>query len=83
MAQLQPTNVPVNWSDCPIVQRDPEKMGGVPAVRAWRVSADSIVENHDSGLSDEEIAYQFTLPIEDVRGILAYAEQARLSAHPV
>ena len=71
----------VDWSGCPIVQTDPEKLGGVPTVRAFRVSADTVVENHDSELSDEEIAYQFTLPIEDVRAIIAYAEKARRVAH--
>ena len=73
----------IDWSECPIVQRDPEKLGGVPTVRAFRVSADTIVENHDSEVSDEEIAYQFTLPIDDVRAIIAYAEKARRIAHPV
>ena len=40
--------------------------------------ADNVVENHDSGLPDDEIAYQFGLPIEDVRAIVEYAEQFRL-----
>jgi uncharacterized protein (DUF433 family) len=45
----------IDWSDCSIVERDPEKLGGIPTVRAWRISADSIVENQDYGLSAEEI----------------------------
>ena len=73
----------IDWSGCSIVQRDPEKLGGVPTVRAWRLSADSIVENHDDNLSDEEIAEMFEIPIEDVRAILAYADQARHIAHSV
>ena len=73
----------IDWSGCPIVERDPEKMGGVPTVRAWRLAADSIVENYEEGISEEEIADMFDVPIEDVRTILAYAEQARSSAHPV
>lgn len=73
----------IDWSGCPIVQRDPDKMGGVPTVRAFRVSADTAVENHDDGLPEDEIAYQFTLPVEDVRAILAYAEQYRHSGYPV
>ncbi len=72
----------IDWSGCPIVETDPEKMGGVPTVRAFRVSADTVIDNHDDGLSDDEIAYQFTLPIQDVRAILAYAERARSIAHP-
>jgi uncharacterized protein (DUF433 family) len=72
----------IDWSGCPIVQTDPEKLGGVPTVRAYRVPADTVVENHDYDLPDDEIAYQYSLPIEDVRAILAYADQARrLNAH--
>jgi uncharacterized protein (DUF433 family) len=70
----------IDWSGCAIVQRNPRKLGGVPTVRDYRVPADAIVENHDSDLPDDEIAYQFSLPIEDVEAILAYAEKARQSA---
>ena len=73
----------IDWSGCPIVETDTEKMGGVPTVRAFRVSADTVIDNHDDGLTDDEIAYQFTLPIQDIRAILAYAEKARRIAHPV
>ena len=73
----------IDWSGCPMVQRNPQKMGGLPAVRALRLTADTIVENHDDGLPDEEIAYQFQLPIEDARTIPAYAEQARPGARTV
>ncbi len=61
----------IDWSGCSIVQQDPEKLRGVPTVRAFRVSADTVIENHADDFSDEEIAYQFTLPIEDVRAIIA------------
>ncbi|MGH9608437.1 MAG: DUF433 domain-containing protein [Bryobacteraceae bacterium] len=67
----------IEWSGCPIVQQNPKKLGGKPTVRAYRVPADAVVENHDDGLSEDEIAYQFSLPIEDVRAILAYAETVR------
>jgi uncharacterized protein (DUF433 family) len=73
----------IDWSGCPIVQRNPKKLGGVPTVRDLRLSADSVVENHDDGVSEEEIADMFHVPLDDVRIILAYAEQARHSAHSV
>jgi uncharacterized protein (DUF433 family) len=73
----------IDWSGCPIVERDPEKMGGIPTVRGLRLSADAIVENHDDNLSDQEIAEIFELPIEDVRTLVAYAGQVRRSAHSV
>ncbi len=73
----------IDWSDCSIVETDPEKMGGLPTVRDWRITADSLIENHDDGLSAEEIAAMFELPVDDVRAILAYAKQTRPSAHLV
>lgn len=75
------TMTDIDWSGCPIVETDPEKMGGVPTVRAWRLSADSVVENYDDNVSPEEIAQMFHVPVEDVRTILAYADQFRHSAH--
>jgi uncharacterized protein (DUF433 family) len=66
----------IDWSGCPIVQTNPEKMGGVPTVRAWRLAADSIVENYEDGVTEQEIAEMFEVPIDDVRTILAYAHQA-------
>jgi len=53
----------IDWSGCPIVQRNPRKLGGVPTVRAWRMPADSVVENHDYGASDQEIAEWYNLPL--------------------
>ena len=51
----------IDWSECPIcpiVERNARKLGGVPTVRSYRVPADAVVENHDDGLPDDEIAYQ-------------------------
>lgn len=73
----------IDWSNCPIVERNPHKMGGVPTVRAYRMSADSVIDNFDSGATPEEIADWFDLPIEDVRTIIAYAEQTHPIANPV
>ena len=73
----------IDWSYCVIVQRDPEKMGGVPTVRNYRVSADSVIENYDYNVPAEEIAYQFTLPVDDVCAVIAYAEKARHCARAI
>jgi uncharacterized protein (DUF433 family) len=71
----------IDWSECPIVETNPLKMGGVPTLRAWRLSADSIVENHDDGVSAQEIAEMFDVPLADVETLLAYAERAREQSH--
>jgi uncharacterized protein (DUF433 family) len=71
----------IDWSNCPIVERNPKKMGGVPTLRAWRLSADSIVENHDYGATPQEIAEWFQVPVADVEVLLTYAEAARNRCH--
>lgn len=73
----------IDWTGCSITERDPEKLGGVSTIRAWRLSADSVVGNHDAGATPEGIAEWFTVPVEDVRVILSYAEQVRSVAHLV
>jgi uncharacterized protein (DUF433 family) len=52
-------------------------MGGVPTLRSWRLSADSIVENHDYGATAQEISEWFEVPVADVETLLAYADRAR------
>ena len=73
----------IDWSKCPIVEFDSEKMGGKATVRAERITADSIVDNWDEGMSNEEIAETFDLPLADVKTILDYVEEYRELANPV
>ena len=73
----------IDWSNCSIVQRDPEKLGGVPTVRAFRMSADQVVENWEAGVEPEEIVDLFGLSLDDVNTILAYAAQAERIAHSI
>jgi uncharacterized protein (DUF433 family) len=56
-------------------------MGGVPTLRAWRLSADSIVDNHDYGATAQEISEWFAVPVADVETLLAYSEAVRDRAH--
>ncbi len=72
MEQLQ-ESVAIDWSDCPLVESDPEKLSGVPIVKDTRMQADSVVENFEDGSPVEEIADNFDIPEEIVRELLAYA----------
>src|ERR1700722_4567171 len=69
--------IPVDWSDCPIVEVVPGKVSGVPILKGTRVQADSIVENYETGSPVEEIAYNFDLKPEDIRAVLPYAARQR------
>ncbi len=57
----------IDWSRCSIIERDPEKLGGVPTVRAYRMSADQVVENWEAGVEAEEIVDLFGLDLGDVK----------------
>jgi uncharacterized protein (DUF433 family) len=72
----------VDWSDCALVESKPGVHSGLPVLRATRMPVDVIVENFDYGVSVEEIAAQFEIPIERVEQILTYAKSHRV-AHPV
>jgi uncharacterized protein (DUF433 family) len=67
----------VDWTDCPLVERNPLKLSGVPIVKHTRVQADSIVENYDSGSPVEEISENFRISEEIIRDLLAYAALRR------
>ena len=65
----------MDWSECPYVEVIPGKVSGVPLVRNSRVQADAVLENHESGESVEDIAYNFELDPEDIIAVLSYANQ--------
>jgi uncharacterized protein (DUF433 family) len=71
----------MDWSNCPLVEVDPLKLGGVPILKGTRMQADSIVENYESGSPVEEISDNFRIPQETIRAVLAYAQQKQGFAH--
>ena len=71
-----------DWSECPLVEVKPEVQSGVPVLRGTRMPVATIVDNFDYGVSIEEIAEQFEVPLDCVAAILAFAESHRV-AHPV
>jgi len=63
----------MDWTHCPVVESDPEKLGGTPILKGSRMPADGIVENFRDGLPADEIAEVFELPAIGVRLLLNYA----------
>jgi len=76
MEQIQEFVI-IDWSECPLVEVNPEKVSGVPILKRTRVQADSIVENFEDGSTVEEIADDFDIPEEVIREVLAYAAQRK------
>ena len=69
----------MDWTGCPDIEIDPDKLGGTPLLKHSRMPAEGIVANYAEGMSAAEIAEEFELPAQGVRDLLAYAS----ARHPM
>jgi len=65
----------MDWMQCDLIEIVPGKVSGAPILKGTRVTPETIVINRELGA--EEIAYQFSLPVDAVRQVLAYWEAHR------
>jgi len=72
----------IDWSGCPIVRHDSEKLSGAPTIRGWRITPDAVIENYEAGLTPAEISEQFDLPAQDTQTVIDYALKSRKIARP-
>ena len=57
----------VDWTDCPLIERVPGKLGGAPVIRHSRVRPDDLLVNRGEG--EEWLADAYRLPLGTVRGL--------------
>ena len=75
--------MPIDWSSCPLVQRDPRYMSGQPALRSDpRMTVDTLVDSADLGMTPAEISETYSVPADTVRSLLTYAAKHRASPAP-
>jgi uncharacterized protein (DUF433 family) len=67
------TKQAIDWSRCELVEVVPGKVSGAPILKGTRLPAQTIVDNHDYGLTPAEIEEQFGVAEDQVRQILDYA----------
>jgi uncharacterized protein (DUF433 family) len=72
----------IDWSQCPLVEVNPNVQSGAPVLRGTRMPVSAIVDNSAYGLSVAEISEQFEIPQDRIHAILTYAKSHRV-AHPV
>jgi uncharacterized protein (DUF433 family) len=72
----------IDWSQCPLVEVNPNVQSGAPVLRGTRMPVSAIVDNSAHGLSVAEISEQFEIPQDRIQAILTYAKSHRV-AHPV
>jgi uncharacterized protein (DUF433 family) len=70
--------VQVDWSQCPLVEVDPEIQSGAPVLTGTRLPVSAIVDNAEYGLSTAEISEQFEVSQAQVDAILDYANSHRI-----
>lgn len=72
----------IDWSQCPLVETDPEVQSGAYVLKGTRMTVDAIVGNFDYGESASDIAEMFEIPLERVEAVLGYVKSQR-RAHSV
>jgi uncharacterized protein (DUF433 family) len=74
----------IDWSECPLVQRNPDYLSGAAAFRADpRMTVDQLVECADDGMPPEEISNAYHVPVATIRLLLDYAAKHRAPAASV
>lgn len=70
----------IDWSSCPVVERDPQRVSGAWVFRGTRVPVAALFEN----LEDDASAAQFIewfpgVTLEQVRAVLEHAARSALA----
>ena len=70
----------MDWLDCPLIQRIPGKVSGVPLIKHARVRPDDLIVNRDEGVA--WLADAYDLPEMTVREILDFYEHHKTQLAP-
>jgi uncharacterized protein (DUF433 family) len=63
----------IDWSSCPVVERDPERVSGAWVFRNTRVPVVALFENHEGGASVDDFLSWFPgVSKEQVEAVLEY-----------
>jgi uncharacterized protein (DUF433 family) len=74
--------VAVDWSECALVEIDPQRVGGRPVLKGTRMPVEDILLNYEHGVSIAEISEQFRIAHKTIQELLNYAESHRTLARP-
>jgi uncharacterized protein (DUF433 family) len=70
----------IDWSSCPAVERDPERVSGAWIFRGTRVPVAALLENLEDGASTSQFAEWFPgVTVEQIHAVLEYAAQSSAS----
>ncbi|MEX2164524.1 MAG: DUF433 domain-containing protein [Sulfuricaulis sp.] len=67
----------LDWSTCPAVERDPQKLGGAWVFRGTRVPVSALFENLEGGATVDQFLQWFPGPArEQVDAVLEHAARS-------
>lgn len=67
--------VPVDWTQCELIEQVPGKVSGRPVVRGTRILPDAIYGSYQLGESLAELAEGFpTLTLQQIERLIQFAE---------
>ena len=70
----------IDWSSCPMVERDPERMSGAWVFRGTRVPVAALFENLEDGAQVSHFVDWFPgVTTEQVRAVLEHAARSALA----
>ena len=70
-------NVMLDWSTCPAVERDPERVSGAWVFRGTRVPVSALFENLEDGARIDQFVEWFPgVTVEQVRSVLDHAAKS-------
>jgi uncharacterized protein (DUF433 family) len=71
----------IDWSSCPVVERDPERVSGVWVFRGTRVPVAALFENLEDGVPVGEFIELFPgVTLDQARAVLEHAARSALAA---
>jgi uncharacterized protein (DUF433 family) len=73
----------LDWSQCPAVESNPDKLGGAWVLRGTRMPVSSIFENIEDGMSVAEVMEQFDVTREEIKSVLEFAARSLDVSVPV
>ena len=70
----------IDWSFCPAVERDPERVSGAWVFRGTRVPVAALFENLEAGASLTDIVEWFPgITLDQVRAVLEHAARSTMA----
>jgi uncharacterized protein (DUF433 family) len=66
----------LNWSDCPVVEKIPGKVGGAWVFKGTRMPVATVFENLEAGASIDDIMEWFDVSREQIIAVLDFAARS-------